>query len=339
MWTPRAADWLQDRGIDRVLVFDVPMTIRFRSVTSRQGFLLHGPAGWGECAPFLEYEPAEAAQWWQSAVGQATEPAPPPLRTQVPVNVTVPVTDPESAALRVASSGASTAKVKVADPRSSVEADLNRVARVAEVLAEKFGEQGRVRIDVNGSWGKDQALELLERMNQAARAVGGLEYVEQPCASVDELAYVRARTQVPVAADESIRRAVDPLRVVELEAADIAVVKVAPLGGVWPALKLARQLPLPIVVSSALDTSIGLAAGVELAASLPELPYACGLDTGRLLAADVIEQRLKSKDGALSVDQAQAARKAPLVKGGAPVSQHVLGRWLDRGESILREVS
>ena len=336
-WSPAALAWLRERDISGVVAFQVPMNVRFRSVTSRQGLLLQGPFGWGECAPFLEYEPGEAVQWWWSAVAQATEPGAPPVRKQIPVNVTIPVVSPEVAAARAADSGAWTAKVKVGDPAVSPREDALRVAAVARALADRFGAQARVRIDANGAWGKEEALRVIQEIDTAAEPVGGLEYVEQPCRSVEDLAYVRARADVPIAADESIRRAEDPLRVVEMEAADLAVVKVAPLGGVNAALELAADLPLPLVVSSALDTSIGLAAGVELAAALPQLPFACGLDTARLLSADVTPRSLRSKDGYLSVAEAASIQTGELLGNAQPVSPAVIDHWIARGEALIAQ--
>ena len=157
---------------------------------------------------------------------------------------------------------------------------------------------GLVRIDVNGGWSVDEAV---ARIPVLERAAGGLEYVEQPVASVEDLALVRRRVPVPVAADESIRRAADPYRVRDLEAADIAVLKVQPLGGVRACLRIAEDIGLPVVVSSAVESSIGIAAGVALAAALPELPYACGLATVQLLTDDVASESLLPVDGALPV--------------------------------------
>ncbi len=148
-----------------------------------------------------------------------------------------------------------------------------------------------MRVDANGGWSVDEAISAIAALTIAAH---GLEYVEQPCASVEDLAAVRRKVGVPIAADESIRRADDPFRVVELEAADIAVLKVAPLGGVHACLRIAEQIGLPVVVSSAVETSIGLAAGLALAAALPELPYACGLATTSLLAGDVVAEPLEA---------------------------------------------
>lgn len=328
-------NWLHTHQIDRFVVFKVPLTTRFRSVESREGILLHGAYGWGEVSPFLEYEPAEAAQWWLSGVEQATKPALTPVRASVPVNVTIPVSSPEEAAARAAGADCKTAKIKVADPRSTPQEDAARIDAVSNVLAGRFGNEARVRIDVNGSWGPDEACGLLEIMNRAAAAVGGLEYVEQPCMSVEDMAFVRARTEVPVAADESIRRAKDPFKIVEMGAADIAVVKVAPLGGVRRALTIAEQLPLPIVVSSALDTSIGLASGVRLAAALPELDYACGLDTARLNRADVVARTVTSKRGQIPAQLGRLVPEQALLESGAPVGEETVDHWVRRAEDMV----
>ena len=194
----------------------------------------------------------------------------------------------------LASSGCRTAKVKVAEAGQSPGEDEARLEAVRDAL----GPDGLVRIDVNGGWSVDEAV---ARIPVLERAAGGLEYVEQPVASVEDLALVRRRVSVPIAADESIRRAADPYRVRDLEAADIAVLKVQPLGGVRACLRIAEDIGLPVVVSSAVESSVGIAAGVALAAALPELPYACGLATVQLLAGDVVANPLLPVDGALVV--------------------------------------
>lgn len=255
--------------------------------------MIEGPAGWAEFSPFREYDDAEAAFWWRSAVEAATVGWPSAVRDRVPVNCIVPAVDPERAAAIVRDSGCATAKVKVAEPGQDLSADLARVAAVREAL----GPTGRVRVDANGAWDVATAVAHIASLH----AEVGLEYVEQPCAAVEDLARVRAGTDVPIAADESIRRVDDPDRVAELDAADIAVLKVAPLGGVARSLEIAQRLGLPVVVSSAIDTSIGLAAGLALAAALPDLPYACGLGTGLLLDGDVVSDPLVPVNGSLEV--------------------------------------
>ncbi len=290
-------------------VFSIPLKTRFRGITVREGVLVEGAAGWGEFSPFLEYDAATSAPWLDCAREAADEGWPEPVRSSVPVNVTVPACDPERAReIVLASSGCRTAKVKVAEPGQSPGEDEARL----EAVRDAIGPDGLVRIDVNGGWSVDEAV---ARVPVLARAAGGLEYVEQPVASVEDLAIVRRRIEVPVAADESIRRAADPYRVRDLEAADIAVLKVQPLGGVRACLRIAEDIGLPVVVSSAVESSVGIAAGVALAAALPELPFACGLATVQLLSGDVASDPLLPVDGALPVRRptVDAARLAELA--------------------------
>jgi o-succinylbenzoate synthase len=275
-------------------VFSIPMTTRFRGITVREGALIEGDAGWGEWSPFTEYPPEVAEPWLRCAEEAAAGDWPEPLRDRVPVNATVPVVAPEAAHALVLRSGCATAKVKVADPGTPLANDLARVAAVRDAL----GPQGKVRVDANGAWTVDDAVAAIVQLDRAA---GGLEYVEQPCATVEDLAAVRRKVDVPIAADESIRRAEDPYLVRDLEAADVAVLKVQPLGGVRACLRIAEDIGLPVVVSSALETSLGLAAGVALAAALPALEHACGLATRSLLTADVASPELVPVDGALPV--------------------------------------
>jgi O-succinylbenzoate synthase len=275
-------------------VFAIPLHTRFRGITVREGMLLRGDAGWGEWSPFLEYSPEVAEPWLRCAEEAAAGDWPAPVREQVPVNVTVPAVGPEHARRLAAEGGCGTAKVKVAEPGQSLADDQARVEAVRDAL----GPSGRVRVDANGAWPVDDAVAAIKALDAAA---SGLEYVEQPCATVEELAAVRRQVDVPIAADESIRRAADPYRVRELEAADIAVLKVQPLGGVRACLRIAEDIGLPVVVSSALETSVGIAAGLALAGALPELPYACGLATVQLLTADVVGEPLRPVGGVLPV--------------------------------------
>jgi O-succinylbenzoate synthase len=214
------------------------------------------------------------------------------VRDQVPVNVTVPAVGPEQAHRIVAGSGCRTAKVKVAERGQPEAADLARVEAVRDAL----GPGGRIRVDANGGWDVDTAARMLTELGRF-----GLEYAEQPCATLDELAALRRRVEVPVAADESIRKAEDPLAVRAAGAADIVMLKAQPLGGVAAALRVAEACGLPVVVSSAVESSVGLAAGVALAAALPDLPYACGLATMSLLTGDVTADPLAEQAGYLPV--------------------------------------
>ncbi|HEY3002981.1 MAG TPA: o-succinylbenzoate synthase, partial [Kribbellaceae bacterium] len=275
-----------------MIVYSLPLRNTFRGITVREGMLFEGPAGWAEWCPFWEYDDRTCVAWWRAAREAAYDGWPAPVRSSVPVNCTIPAVGPERAAAIVAASGCTTAKVKVAEPGQTLADDLDRVEAVRSVL----GPSGRIRVDANGAWDVDGAVRALREL-----ARFGLEYAEQPCATVEELALVRRRVDVPVAADESIRRASDPYRVRELDAADIAVLKVQPLGGVRACLEIAERIGLPVVVSSALETSVGMAAGVALAAALPDLPYACGLATVSMFEHDVVASPLLPVDGALPV--------------------------------------
>jgi O-succinylbenzoate synthase len=301
--TAAAADVVADL-LPTLRAFAIPMPVRFRGTTLREGALLHGPAGWGEFSPFPEYGPRECARWLACALESAAFGWPAPVRSSVPVNVTVPAVGPEQAHAIVSRSGCRTAKVKVAEPGQPESADVDRV----EAVRDAIGPSGNVRIDANGGWDVDTAERML-----TALARFDLEYAEQPCPGLPELAALRRRVDVPLAADESIRRAEDPLRVRAAGAADIVVLKAQPLGGVRAGLEIAAECGLPVVVSSAVDTSVGLAAGVALAAALPRLPYACGLATMSLLAGDVTAQPLAETGGQLPVraavvDPAELAR-------------------------------
>jgi len=289
--------------MSQLRVWSIPMRTRFRGITVREGVLLRGAAGWGEWSPFLEYSPQEAESWLRCAEEAAAGDWPAPVRDTVPVNVTVPAVGAEAAHAVVRAGGCATAKVKVAEPGQTLGDDEARVEAVRDAL----GPGGRVRVDANGGWLVDEAVAAIRLLDRAA---GGLEYVEQPCVTVEELAAVRRAVDVPIAADESIRRAGDPYRVRDLRAADIAVLKVQPLGGVRACLRIAEDIELPVVVSSALETSVGIAAGVALAAALPELPYACGLATVRLLTDDVATVSLLPVGGVLPVRTPDVATTA-----------------------------
>jgi O-succinylbenzoate synthase len=278
-------------------VYSIPLRMRFRGITVREGVLVRGDAGWGEFSPFWDYDAAESAAWWRAAREAADDGWPTPVRTHIPVNVTVPAVDAARAhGIVTASGGCRTAKVKVAEPGQSVGDEIARL----EAVRDAIGPDGAIRIDANGAWDVATALARLALLDRAA---GGLEYAEQPVPTVADLAAVRRGTHVLIAADESIRRAEDPLAVVRARAADIVVLKVQPLGGVRACLALAEQVGLPVVVSSALETSVGLAAGIALAAALPELPYACGLATAQLLTDDVVGHPLLPVDGSIRVER------------------------------------
>ncbi|MBC2639362.1 MULTISPECIES: o-succinylbenzoate synthase [unclassified Rhodococcus (in: high G+C Gram-positive bacteria)] len=312
---PSVAEVLAD-----AVVVSLPMRVRFRGITTREALLLRGPAGWGEFAPFPEYADDEAAHWLQSAIEDAWLGPPAAVRTRVPINATVPAVDADRVPDVLSRyPGARTAKVKVAERGQTLADDVARVTAVRTLVP-------NVRVDANGGWSVDEA----EAALRALTADGPLEYAEQPCASVPELVEIRRRLPgVRVAADESIRRADDPLKVVRAGGADVAVVKVAPLGGMRRLLSLADDLAshgVPVVVSSALDTAVGIAAGVAAAAALPELQFACGLGTGGLFEADVARGR-EPVDGALTVEAV-----VPDVERltGLAASAERSGWWIER---------
>lgn len=305
-------------------VVSLPLVTRFRGVEHREAVLVEGPEGWTEFSPFLEYDDAEAAVWLAAAIDYGWQRQPEQVRDRVPVNATVPaVAADQVPAVLARFDGCRTAKVKVAERGQTLADDVARVRAVRAAM----GSEGRIRVDANGGWNVDEA-------EHAAHALAGydLEYLEQPCASVGELAELRERLadwDLPIAADESVRKAADPLDVARRGAADLLVVKAQPLGGVARALAIVADADLPAVVSSALDTSIGLAMGVTLAAALPELPYDCGLGTASLLAADVTRAPLRPVDGSLPVGRV-APDAALLARHAASPDRRTW--WLERLE-------
>jgi O-succinylbenzoate synthase len=305
-----------DDLLDRLHVVSLPMRVRFRGITVREVALIDGPAGWGEFGAFLEYEPPEAAHWLAAGIEAAYGARPSSVRDRIPINATVPaVTAPEVADVLTRFPGARTAKVKVAEPGQSLADDVARVNAVRALVP-------TVRVDANGGWSVDEATEAAT----ALTADGPLEYIEQPCQTVPELAEMRRRIDVPIAADESIRKADDPLLVVRAAAADIAVLKVAPLGGVATLLAIAEQIDVPIVLSSALDSAVGIGAGLLAAAALPELRHACGLGTGGLFVEDVAEPE-PPVDGYLQV---RAVTPDPARLEALAASADRRRWWIDR---------
>lgn len=304
-------------------VVSVPMRVRFRGLTHREALILRGPVGWGEFSPFPEYDDAESASWLRAAVEAAWAGFPAPVRSRVPVNATVPAVPAAGVEPVLARFGAVTAvKIKVAERGQTIDDDVARVAEVRRLLPE-----AKLRVDANGGWETGDALSALE-----ALAPFELEYAEQPVMDTADLRAVRLevrRRGIPVliAADESVRKAEDPLRVAREDAADLIVVKVAPLGGVRRALDIVAQAGLPAVVSSALDTSVGIRAGVALAASLPNLPYACGLATLSLMDGDVSPEPLLSDAGWLPVRPVTVAEE---LLERFTASTESTKRWLDR---------
>ena len=284
--------------LDAAVPFALPLRRRFRGLDVREGVLIKGPSGWGEFAPFDDYSDAAAARWLASAIEAAFGEWPRPVRTDVEVNAIIPaVSSADAAGLAreaVLEHGIRTVKIKVGS--ADLADDEARVASVRDVLDTVLGRgRGAVRIDANGAWDVTRGEVALRRLSAY-----GIEYVEQPCATVAELLALRRRVDVPFAADESIRTSADPSAVRVREFADIAVLKPAPLGGALATLRLAESLDVPVVVSGSLDSSVGLDTAVAAAAALPDLPYACGLGTGALFAADLATPRLAAH-GVLAV--------------------------------------
>ncbi|PYI67886.1 O-succinylbenzoate synthase [Arthrobacter livingstonensis] len=301
-------------------VVTLPMRVKFRGVVEREVLLLEGPAGWAEFSPFVEYDDVESARWLAAALEAGWVGYPAPVRDWIPVNATVPaVSAAEVPAVLGAFDAVHTVKVKVAEAGQSLRDDAARVAAVRHSLPD-----ASIRVDANGGWDVDQAVRALTMLS-----VFGLEYAEQPVASVAEMALVRRALSgsVLIAADESVRKASDPLAVARAGAADLLVVKAAPLGGVRAALEIVAEAGLPAVVSSALDSSVGIRAGVALAAALPALPYACGLGTVSLMAGDVVADSLVAVSGGIAVRDV-AADPELLARFAAPAERS--DWWLDR---------
>lgn len=275
---PLNADVALDELAANAVAVGLPMNTKFRGTTLREVMLIKGPVGWAEFSPFPEYGPAESARWLSATIEAGWHGWPAPLRDSVPVNATVPAVAPDDVEAVLARFGDVTAvKVKVAEDDLST--DIARVQRVRQLLPD-----ADIRIDANAKLTHDQAFEVIT-------ALPFLTYAEQPVPGIAPLATLRAALReagstVLIAADEAVRKETDPLAVAQAEAADLIVVKVQPLGGVRRALSIVEQAGLDAVVSSALDSSVGIAAGVALAAALPTLEHACGLATAALFSAE-----------------------------------------------------
>ncbi len=260
--------------LETLRVIALPTKTNFRGITVREVALFKGEYGWAEFSPFLEYDDAEAAHWLASAIEAATTPRPQLFRTSVAVNGTIPDLNDPAQLKKIVDSfpGVRTFKVKVG---INLPADLARVNIIRELQP-----QAKIRIDVNGLWSVAQAEEFLN-------SVGDIEYVEQPCSTVEELRELKSRTSVKIVGDEILRKAVDPFDIDLIGAVDYLMLKVQPLGGIKRAHAIAEHHKLPVVVSSALESAVGINYGVTLAASFQELNFDCGLGTGSLLAQDV----------------------------------------------------
>ena len=273
-------------------VVALPTKTNFRGVTVREVALFKGQYGWGEFSPFLEYGDKESSHWLASAVEAATEPRPARLRGSIPVNGTIPATNDKDVIERLVASypGVDTFKVKVG---ANLSEDIVRLARIRSI-----GRKVNIRIDVNGSWSVAEALTNLYAMYEE---VGPFQYVEQPVATIEEMRELKSKIRIPLvlAADEVIRKAEDPFAINLKGAADLVMLKVQPLGGIRRSLEIAEHHGLPVVVSSALESAVGIHYGLELAAAIENLTLDCGLATGSLMSADVAQ--LHINNGAITL--------------------------------------
>jgi O-succinylbenzoate synthase len=275
-------------------VIALPTRTNFRGVTVREVALMQGPQGWGEFSPFLEYDDNECRPWLASAIEAATVSRPARYRDAIAVNGIIPELNDkkEIESLMRTFSGAKTFKVKVGN---NLVEDVIRVARVFS-----NAPKAAIRIDVNGLWSVEEALTHLYAYYEE---IGPFQYVEQPCATVEELRELKRKIKIPlrIAADEVIRKAPDPFAVDLTDAADVVMLKVQPLGGIQRCLDIANHHGLPVVVSSALESAIGIEYGLDLAASISDLTFDCGLATGSLLASDVAAHEIS--DGKITLGQ------------------------------------
>lgn len=281
--------------LDSAMPFALPLERTFRGLQVRSGVVFHGPSGWGEFAPFDDYNEQASARWLSASIEAAFGTWPSPKRSSVRVNAIIPAVDSADAAVLAREAlmdrGCTTMKVKVG---SGLADDEARVAAIRDVI----GTRGVIRLDANAAWTPDEAARSMKRLGAY-----GIEYVEQPCADLDDLIALRRIIEVPIAVDESLRGSPDPmdpaLHARLREAADFVILKAQPLGGVARALAIAESVSLPAIVSGSLDSSIGLAGGLVLAACLDDV--ACGLGTGALLSSDLVDRSLVPYEGSIKV--------------------------------------
>jgi O-succinylbenzoate synthase len=309
---------------DDAAVFAIPVIGSVAGVGMREGMLLEGPQGWGEFSPSADCDDREAARWLTAAIEAGTVGWPDPVRGRVPIAVAVPAVDPARAYEIAANAGCRTAEVTVADHQDSLANDIARVEAVRDAL----GPDGAIRCAANGMWDVDAAVPAITALEKAA---GGIQYVEQPCRTFEDLAAVRRRVDVPIATNVPVHPD-DPPRAPLTGAADVAVLRCGPLGGVRRALMVAEACGLPCVVASALETSIGLSAGLALAGALPELRFACGLGTRSLLAGDIVAEArtLIPVDGYLPVAPMPPAPDPDRVEHYAVSNEYRIAWWRER---------
>lgn len=315
-----AADEITD-----ISVVALPLRTRFRGIVVREALIFRGSQRWSEFSPFVEYEDQEAAQWLAGAISWANDPLPSTFRSSIPVNATVPAVSPDEVADVLSPFGSfGSVKIKVAEKGQAPSEDIARARRVRDLYPDV-----KIRLDANAGYTTEQTMEIARELKDL-----NLEYIEQPVATIPELKELRtwlAEEHIPlkVAVDESIRKSSDPLMVAREQAADIAVIKVQPLGGIRRAMAIASESGLEVVVSSALETSIGISHGLHLAAAMPNLSYDCGLATARLLGGDIVDSPLVPVGG--QIELREVSPSEALVKKYA-ASPKRTGWWLERLE-------
>jgi O-succinylbenzoate synthase len=310
-------------------VVSLPFRTKFRGLNDREMVLFEGPNGWAEWSPFVEYEAEEAAVWLKAAIEFAYGNLPTLNRKHIPVNATLPAVAPDQVAKVLGRFGSfKTVKIKVAEKGQSITDDLARIAQVMELYP-----QVKIRLDANGGYEVEEAVELAKELVKQSVP---LEYLEQPVQSIAEMAELRLKLDelgVKIAADESVRKVSDPLAVAHANAADVLILKAAPLGGITPAIQIAREAGLPVVISSALESSVGLSMGAHLAAALPDLEFDCGLATAALLARDVTRNSLLPIDGQLEVRRVEVDED---LLNTFKTEEHREDWWLERLEACYK---
>lgn len=307
----------------------LPLRTKFRGLDEREVLLFEGPNGWAEWSPFIEYPDEEAAVWLNAALDFAYGSLPELHRDRIPVNATLPAVAPDLVEKVLNNFGEfSTVKIKVAETGQGLQDDLDRIFKVRQLYPE-----AKIRLDANGGYDIATATLLANAMYENGVP---LEYLEQPVESIAEMAELKLQVNrfgIKIAADESVRKVSDPLAVAQANAADILVLKAAPLGGINRALEIAAEAELPVVISSALDSSVGLSMGAYLAASIPDLEFDCGLATSALLAGDVTREPLRAESGFIDVRRVEVDKsKFEIFKA----QDHREDWWLERLERVYK---
>ncbi len=307
----------------------LPLRTKFRGLEEREVLLFEGPNGWAEWSPFIEYPDEEAAVWLSAALDFAYGDLPELHRDRIAVNATLPAVTPDLVERVLSNFGEfSTVKIKVTESGQSLQDDLDRIFTVRKLYPD-----AKIRLDANGSYDIETATLLANAMHENGVP---LEYLEQPVATIAEMAELKLqvnRVGIKIAADESVRKVSDPLAVAQANAADILVLKAAPLGGINRALEVAAEAELPVVISSALDSSVGLSMGAYLAAAIPDLDFDCGLATSALLAGDVTREPLRAENGFIDVRRVEVDKsKLEIFKA----QDHREDWWLERLERVYK---